>query len=98
MVKTIQEFKDEVKMLRQELYQKGEYADVKLIASWLDRLLLSLEELAPKLDLMMQDVEELNNAVDALSSGKKQKKQGIKKKIKKAAKKLKKKIKTKKKR
>ena len=65
MVKTIKEFKDEVKMIRREMYRKGQYADAKLVASWLDRLLISLEKVAPKLDLMMLDIEELNKAVDA---------------------------------
>jgi len=97
MVKTIKEFKDEIEMIRKELYQKGEYADVKLVASWLDRLLISLEDVAPKLDLMMEEIEELNNAVDALSPGKKARKGGIKKKIKKTVKKIKKKFKKKKK-
>ncbi len=97
MVKTIEEFKDEVKTIRDEMYKQGETADVKLVASWLDRLLISLEKVSPKLDLMMLELEELNKAVDALSSGKTPKKAG-KKKIKKAVKKVKKKSKKKRKR
>jgi hypothetical protein len=98
MVETIKEFKDEVKMIRTEMYKKGEYADAKLVASWLDRLLISLEKIAPKLDLMMIELEELNRAVSTAPSRKKKKKAGIKKKFKKAAKKIKEKLKSKKKR
>ena len=97
MVKTIGEFKDELKTMRKEIYRKGEYADPKLIASWVDRLIISLEGITPKLDLMMQDIEELNDAVNSMAGMKSKKKGGIKKKIKKAVKKVKKKIKSSKK-
>ncbi len=85
MVKTIEEFGDEVKTIRREIYERGENADVRLVASWLDRLLISLESLAPKLDLMMLELEQLNKA----SGGSKKTK--IKKKAKKMAKVVKKK-------
>lgn len=92
VVKTIKEFKDEIKMIRREMYRKGSYADTKLIASWLDRLLISLEGISPKLDLMMQDVEELNEAMDNCTCSprpktKKKAKKKAKKKVKKKAKK-----------
>jgi len=85
VVKTIEEFGDEVKTIRREIYERGENADVRLVASWLDRLLISLESLAPKLDLMMLELEQLNKA----SGGSKKTK--IKKKAKKMAKAVKKK-------
>ncbi len=97
MVKTIEEFKDEIKTIRREMYEKGEYADIKLVASWLDRLLISLESIAPKLDLMMIELEELNKAVTAIPAGKKVKAKEAKKILKKT-KKLTKKAKRKKKR
>ncbi len=88
VVKTIKEFKDEVKMIRREMYRKGSYADTKLVASWLDRLLISLEEISPKLDLMMQDIEELNEAMDNCTCTPRPKaKKKVKKKVKKKAKK-----------
>ena len=87
MVKTIKEFKDEVKMIRREMYRKGKYADTKLVASWLDRLLISLEGISPKLDLMMQDIEELNDAMDNCTCGAVSKKKKTKKKVKKKVKK-----------
>ncbi len=84
MVKTIKEFKDEVKMIRREMYRKGGHADTKLVASWLDRLLISLEGVSPKLDLMMLDIEELKKATSTGPSKKKtKKKKRIKKKTKK---------------
>jgi len=86
MAETIDEFKDEVRAIRTELAEKGEAADVKLVASWLDRLLLSLEKIAPTLDIMAVELEELNNAVDALTAKKAKvvkKKPGKKKKAKK---------------
>jgi len=69
VVKTIEEFKDEVRLIRKEMYRKGEYADTKLVASWLDRLLISLEGVSIKLDLMMQDIEALNDAMDNCTCG-----------------------------
>lgn len=95
MVKTIKEFKSELKMLRKELYKSSEFADPKLIASWLDRLLISLEELSPKLDLMMIEIEQLSKTS---GKAKPMKKRKAKKKPKKTAKKTKKKRKAKKKR
>lgn len=86
MVETIEEFKDEVKMIRREMYRKGEYADTKLVASWLDRLLISLEKVSIKLDLMMQDVEELNDAMDNCTCGPAPKIKKAKKSAKKKAK------------
>ena len=86
MVETIEEFKDEVKLIRREMYKKGEYADTKLVASWLDRLLISLEKVSTKLDLMMQDVEELNDAMDNCTCGVAPKKKKAKRPAKKKAK------------
>jgi len=87
VVKTIKEFKNEVKMIRKEMYRKGNYADNKLVASWLDRLCISLEGVSVKLDLMMQDIEELNEAMDSCTCGAVKKKKKAKKKVKKKAKK-----------
>ena len=61
------------------MFKKGENADSKLLGSWLDRLLIALEGICPKLDLMMVEIEELNKAVDALSPKKRLK--GKKRKI-----------------
>jgi len=87
VVKTIVEFKDEIRMIRADMNRRGEFADTKLIASWLDRLLISLEAIAPQLDLMAIELEELVDAVDALASQKKAKSAGKKKPAKKKGKK-----------
>ena len=86
MVKTIKEFRDEIRAIRGELYRSGEYADPRLVASWLDRLLISLETLAPKLDLMMVEIEQLSKS-SAKAPGKKAAKRAKVKKPKKKAKK-----------
>lgn len=96
MVKTIKEFKEELKLIRKDLYRSGEFADPKLIASWLDRLLVSLEDIAPKLDLMMIEIEQLSKSPGKVAPMKTKKKvKKVKKKPKKPAKKTKKKSKKK---
>lgn len=62
MVETIEEFMDEVKEIRQEMQQKGRTADRLLLASWLDRLLISLERVSPTIALMAIELEELSMA------------------------------------
>jgi len=62
MVKTILEFKDELKSLRQDMSKSGESADAKLVASWVDRLVISLEELTPSLGLMREELNQLSEA------------------------------------
>ena len=98
MVKTIKEFKDELRTIRRELYQSGEFADPRLIMSWLDRLVIALEEIAPKLDLMMVEIEQLSKRPAKAAATKKKAKKKVKKKIKKTKKKVKKKSKKKKRR
>lgn len=60
MVETIEEFGDELRVLRNELVAKGNTADVKLVASWVDRLILSLEKVTPTLALMAIELEQLS--------------------------------------
>jgi hypothetical protein len=57
MVKTIKEFQDELRVLREEMYDYGETADSELVASWLDRLVISLDKLCVNLDIMAVEVE-----------------------------------------
>lgn len=82
MVKTIKEFKDELRTIRRELYRSGGSADPRMIASWLDRLVITLEEIAPKLDLMMVEIEQLSKR-PAKAAAKKKTKKKVKKKVKK---------------
>lgn len=60
MVKTIKEFRSEVRSIRKEIRKKGRKADKKLLASWMDRLLISLEGISPTLDLMQVEIEQLS--------------------------------------
>ena len=68
MAKTIEEFKDELRALREEMYQNSEKADLKLIASYLDRLVMPLEGLTETLQSMDTEVETLSEA-EAESAG-----------------------------
>lgn len=69
-MKTIKEFKNEVKSIRQDIRKRGNDADRKLMASWLDRLLISLEELSPTLDLMQEELDQLSKIGTKMKKGK----------------------------
>ena len=56
MVETVEEFADELKTLREEIKEKGRSADVKLIASWLDRLIIALEGITPAVGMMDEEM------------------------------------------
>jgi hypothetical protein len=62
MAKTIEDFREDLRLLRAELYQSGENADVKLLGSYIDRLLISLEGLADSLESIDISMEELASA------------------------------------
>ena len=62
MVKTIAEFRDELKTLREEMKSKGEFADAKLVASWVDRLVIALEGITPTLGLMGEALSQIAEA------------------------------------
>jgi hypothetical protein len=62
MVKTLPEFRDELRTLRDEMFQNAETADLKLVASWVDRLAMALEELSVTLELTSQEVETVSEA------------------------------------
>ncbi|MEM2908896.1 MAG: hypothetical protein QW590_00695 [Candidatus Bilamarchaeaceae archaeon] len=89
MVETLQEFLDEVRAIKQEIYATGENADVKMVASWLDRLLISLEKVVPTLELMAVELAEVTEVIDRIQEKKKVKpaKKGKKKEEKKRRKK-----------
>ena len=57
MVKTLREFRDEMRRLRANIFEKGEQADNMLIASWIDKLAMSLEGLSESMELMETQVE-----------------------------------------
>jgi len=57
MAKTIEEFRDELRALREEMFENSENADLKLVASYVDRLVMSLEGLTETLEAMETEVE-----------------------------------------
>ena len=59
MVESIEEFQDELKALREEIREMGPKADTKLVASWLDRLVIALEKLTPTIDLMSEGLDQM---------------------------------------
>lgn len=65
MAKTIDEFKEELRVLRAEMYQSAENADLRLIASYLDRLVISLEELSDTLAVMEAGTEMMLSSEEA---------------------------------
>jgi leucyl aminopeptidase (aminopeptidase T) len=93
MVKTVREFRDELRAVREEMYEYGESADVELVASWLDRVVISLEKMTDTMELMGVELEMLSkrpastNARKPKKAAKKKAKKPVKKKPKKAAKK-----------
>jgi len=67
MVKTIEEFRDELSALRREMFENAETADLKLVASWVDRLVMSLEGLTDSLELMGEGVDAVSGADECCS-------------------------------
>lgn len=57
MVKSVEQFRDELRSLRREMFENSETADLKLVASWVDRLVMSLEDLSDSLELLDEGVE-----------------------------------------
>ncbi len=86
MVKTIKEFRDELRMIRQEMFEEGETADIELVASWLDRVVISLDKISSTLDLMAVEVDVMSRCCGTQSKAKKMKKTKKVKKAKKAKK------------
>jgi hypothetical protein len=106
MVKTVREFRDELRAVREEMYEYGESADVELVASWLDRVVISLEKMSETMELMGVELEVLSETSEAKApkapkmaarkkTVKKKAKKAVKKAVRKAAKKAAKKKKRK---
>ena len=89
MVKTVREFRDELRAVREEMYEYGESADVELVASWLDRVVISLEKMSETMELMGVELEVLSDR-PAQEFTKKKAKKAVKKTVKKAKKAVKK--------
>ncbi len=91
MVKTVREFRDELRAVREEMYEYGESADVELVASWLDRVVISLEKMSDTMELMGVELE-IASKRPAATAARKPKKAAKKKTVKKAKKVSKKKV------
>jgi hypothetical protein len=89
MAKTIEEFREDLKLLKQDLYQNAETMDIRMLASFLDRLIASLDEITDRLEATEISVEELSEAEECVcqSAPKKKPKAAAKKKAKPAKKK-----------
>jgi hypothetical protein len=61
-METLDGFKDELKELKKDIYKKGEDVDVKDVASWVDRLVISLEKITDTLDALEENIEVLSDA------------------------------------
>ena len=57
MAKTLAEIRDELKSLREDIFQGGESADTKMLASYLDRLLNSVDGLCEALESMESEID-----------------------------------------
>ncbi len=92
MSKSTEDFKEELKQIRDELYAGAETMDLRIVASYIDRLIISLDSLADNIESIEISVEEISNADEEkpmkcdCSCCKPQAKKAPKKKAKKAAK------------
>ena len=94
MVKTVREFRDELRAVREEMYEYGESADVELVASWLDRVVISLEKMSETMELMGVELEVISNGtVGPSAKAPKKAARKVAKKAKKAVRKAAKKVK-----
>ncbi len=62
MAKTIEEFREDLRLLKQDLYQNAEMMDIRLLASFLDRLIVSLDELSDRIEATEISIEEMSES------------------------------------
>ena len=62
MAKSIEEFREDLRQLKADLYQNAENTDLRLLASYIDRLIISLDDLADRIEGVEISVEELATA------------------------------------
>ncbi|HSB46718.1 MAG TPA: hypothetical protein VLD37_01800 [Candidatus Bilamarchaeum sp.] len=56
-MKTLAEFRSDLKSLRDDMFNNSESMDVRLVASYLDRLVMHLEDLSETLEGMENEVD-----------------------------------------
>ena len=91
MMKNFAEIREDLKNIRREMYKTGGSADLKLVASYVDRLVLSLEDLTETLELMDVEMETVCDCLECRPMERPRKAKAAKKKPKKAKKPSKKK-------
>ena len=74
MAKSIEEFREDLRLLKQDLYQNAEMIDVRILASFLDRLIVSLDELSDRIEATEISIEELSTAESCVCESAPQKK------------------------
>jgi hypothetical protein len=93
-MKTLAEFRSDLKSLRDDMFNNSESMDTKLVASYIDRLVMHLEDLSETLEGMENEVDMVCKCCEAgseLPKAMQMKKSAPKKAAKKKAKPAKKK-------
>jgi hypothetical protein len=62
MGETVKEFRDELRQLREEMFVNADAADIKLVASYIDRLVLSLDKLSEALEMFETEIDTMSEA------------------------------------
>lgn len=62
MTETVKEFRDELRQLREEMFVNADAADIKLVASYVDRLVLALDRLSESLEMMEAEMDTVSEA------------------------------------
>jgi len=89
MAKSTEDFREDLKQIRDELYAGAETMDLRILASYIDRLIIALDAFAENIEGIEISVEELSTSdeCDCSCCKPQAKKAAPKKKAKKAAKK-----------
>ncbi|GEM_PF-5223959 len=59
-ITSFEEFKSDLGALRQEINDKADSLDVKIVAAWVDKLAIMLEDISGSLALLEQRVDTLS--------------------------------------
>jgi len=62
MSKSIEEFREDLRQIKEDLYSSAENMDTRLVASYLDRLIVSLDGIAERIESIEIGLEELSNS------------------------------------
>jgi hypothetical protein len=56
-MKTVAEIRDDLKTLKEDIFRSGEAVDMKLLASYVDRLLMSVDDICTSIESMEAEVD-----------------------------------------